>query len=575
MRYNLIGDGDTRSPLTTILKNRGITDIEHYLNTTDEDVLNPLLLDNMELAVKTLFKHIQAGHRIGVQVDCDCDGYTSAAALINFLYSLVPEYTLNNIEWYVHENKVHGIGDTLELYDNCELIIIPDASSNEYNLHKKLYGLGKEVIVLDHHNADIPEDDPAIIVNNQTCDYPNKTLSGVGVVYKFCSFIDSEKAEDILDLVALGMVADMMSMKDCETKRLIVKGLSNIHNPFFRAITEKNSYSLGDEVTPTGISFYVAPFVNAVTRVGTLDEMKILFNSMLSFRGYDNVPSSKRGAKVGDTEVLCEQAARICNNIKNRQNKERDKMTDEVLTQIENENLNENKVLLIQLEHSVDKNLTGLIANQITNKYQKPILILNKRENEDGSILWSGSGRNYDKGEFTNFRTFLIDSQLTELAEGHANALGVAIKADNIENFITYSNDKLSNMNFSPKYMVDFEFSYNDIDEDVILEIAERKDLWGKDVDEPYILIKDIKVNADNLFLMSPDAKPTLKITTPKGIDLIKFGSGAEEYNSLKTKGCTTMNIIGRCSKNVWCGKVSAQIFIKEYEILEKLDYYF
>jgi single-stranded-DNA-specific exonuclease len=575
MKYTLIGNNDISSPLATVLKNRGITEIEHYLHTTDDDILNPLLLDNIAEAAGLMMQHISNGNRIGIQVDCDCDGYTSAAALINFLYMLVPEYTLNNVEWYVHENKVHGISDTIELYKNCDLVIIPDASSNEYELHKELKSEGKDIIVLDHHKADIPDDDPAIIVNNQTCGYPNKTLSGVGIVYKFCSLINQEKADKLLDVVALGLVADMMSLKDFETKRLIVRGLQNIRNPFFKAMVEKNDYSLGGEVTPIGIAFYIAPFVNAVTRVGTLDEKKLLFLSLLDFEGFKKVPSTKRGAKANDTEIVCEQAARVCTNVKNRQNKERDKMTDEVLGQIETENLNDNKILIIQLEKSVDKNLTGLIANRVMSLYQKPTLILNKVKNDNNEIVWSGSGRNYSKNEFDDFRKFLRQSNLTELAEGHPNALGVAIKEEKLQRFIEYSNELLSKIDFSPKYNVDFELSYNNLDKNAILEIADGKDIWGQDVDEPYILIKNVKVNADNLFLMSPDKKPTLKITTPNGVDLIKFGSSEKEYESLKTKGCINMNIIGRCSKNVWLGQISAQVFIEDYEILEKLDYYF
>jgi single-stranded-DNA-specific exonuclease len=130
-------------------------------------------------------------------------------------------------------------------------------------------------LVLDHHNAD--ELSPyACIINNHTCEYPNKTLSGVGIVYKFCQYIDSllglQEADKLLDLVALGMIADMMDLRDCETRRLIEKGLINLHNPFIKMMVAKNEFSLKGKLTPIGVAFYIAPSVNAVSRVGTVED---------------------------------------------------------------------------------------------------------------------------------------------------------------------------------------------------------------------------------------------------------------------------------------------------------------
>jgi len=72
-----------------------------------------------------------------------------------------------------------------------------------------------------------------------------------------------------LDLVALGIIADMVECKNFETKELINLGLDNIQNPFFSYMVEKQSYSLGTTLTYEGIAFYVAPYVNATVRVGT------------------------------------------------------------------------------------------------------------------------------------------------------------------------------------------------------------------------------------------------------------------------------------------------------------------
>ena len=174
-----------------------------------------------------LIKHISQNDKIFIQIDSDCDGYTSAAALINYLNCLFPSFTQNNIIYRIHQGKEHGIVlDTIP--QDVKLVICPDAASNDYDEHAALKKAGIDVLVIDHHEADYISPD-ACIINNQLCDYPTKSLSGVGMVYKFCSYIDEllnvDYADQFLDLVALGMVADMMDLRDFETKHLITRGL--------------------------------------------------------------------------------------------------------------------------------------------------------------------------------------------------------------------------------------------------------------------------------------------------------------------------------------------------------------
>ena len=90
-----------------MLLNRGIQlqDVRHYLNTSDDDILSPTLLSNIEDGVKMLINHINQGSKVFLQIDSDCDGYTSAALLINYLNSLFPGFAQNNISYRVHEGK--------------------------------------------------------------------------------------------------------------------------------------------------------------------------------------------------------------------------------------------------------------------------------------------------------------------------------------------------------------------------------------------------------------------------------------------------------------------------------------
>ena len=563
------------SAVEQVLFNRGIDpeNVEHYLHTTDEDILNPQMIMNVEEGAKVLVKHIAQGDKVLIQIDSDCDGYTSAAVLINYLNRLFPGFVQSNICYRIHTGKQHGI--LLEtIPDDVKLVIAPDSSSNDYDEHQQLKSKGVDVLVIDHHEADKISEN-AVIINNQLCDYPTKSLSGVGMVYKFCSYMDEllnvDYADDYLDLVALGMVADMMDLRDFETRHLITRGLENIRNPYFKGMVDKQSYSLKGEITPIGVAFYIAPYVNATIRMGTQEEKLMLFESMLDYRGYELVPSTKRGCK-GQQETRVEQACRNCTNIKNRQTKARDAALDNIERIIKEKNLLENKILVIKLDtFAADRNLTGLIANQLMAKYQRPVLLLNKTA--DG---WEGSGRGYDKSKFDNLREFLKESNLVMYAEGHANALGVGITDEAFNTFIEYSNQKLAGFDFTPCYKVDFIFNGADFRGKDIVEIAELKSLWGQGVDEPFVAIEHINVYAGNVVLMSPDKNPTLKITLPNGTSLIKFKSSQEEYEKLRSEtGCITINVVGKCERNVWNGTVIPQIIIEDYEIVGEQKYYF
>lgn len=568
------------TPVEQVLVNRGIPydQINHYLNTTDNDILDPRLIPHLDEGAKMLIKHISQNDKVLIQVDSDCDGYTSAALLMNYLYCLFPSFVNNNISYRVHMGKQHGIiPDTIP--EDVKLVIAPDSSSNDYEAHEYLNLSGVDVLVIDHHEADHISE-YACIINNQLCDYPTKSLSGVAMVWKFCCYIDmllkTDHAQKFLDLVALGLVADMMDVRDFETRRLIDKGLQQIRNPYFRGAIDKDQFHFTNEITPIGVAFYIAPLINATTRVGTQEEKLMLFESMLDFRGYELVPSTKRGCK-GQAETRVEQACRNCTNIKSRQTKIRDNSLEKIEQIIANQNLLSNKILIVQLDDLItDRNLTGLIANQLMSEYQRPVLILNKIENEDGTITWEGSGRGYDKSRLKDFRGFLENNKYVMYAEGHANAFGIGIRDEDISAFIASTNSALDGFDFTPIYNVDFIYKADELTPDEVIDIAGMKSLWGQGVEEAEIAVEGIKVHKDNIRILSPDKNPTLKIMLPNGINFMKFRSSEEEYDKLYSElGYVTINIVGECERNIWNNKISPQVMIKDYEIVDRANYYF
>lgn len=581
MKYKLMGPIiKDYSAMEQIFYNRGVPKekINNFLNSTDNDLHDPFLLDRVKDGIKTLMFHIAQGHIIFIQVDPDVDGFTSASYLINYLYKVFPDFTKNNIIYDFQHGKHHGL-IVEKIPKDAKLVIAPDSSSNDYAIHKQLRENGIDVLVLDHHEADKISDD-AIVINNQLCHYPNKALSGVGIVYKFCKAIDNlmglSYSEDFVDLVALGLIGDMMNLSNIETKHLVQKGIKNIKNPFFLGLVEKNAYSIGSPITPFSIAFYVAPLINAVVRVGSQEDKKTVFRAMLEYDAFTKVPSTKRGETgKGKEEWIVTQALRVATNCKSRQTKSRDSAAEKIKKQIKEESLLDNKILTIKLDDgSVDKNITGLIANQLMAEYQRPVLLLHKVE-DDEKTFWRGSGRGYDKSDFDDLKGFLNESGLTEYAQGHANAMGVSIEDTNFKEFIDYSEVELDEFTFESGYSVDFIYTQNEITKENVLDISSLKIYWGKGFEESFIAIKGVKVTKDNLFLLSKDKKPTIKIVLPNGIELIKFKSSEEEYLNLLSEGYVSIDVVGSCDVNIYYDKITPQIKVLDYEITGKKDYYF
>ena len=576
MRYELISPISlSDSPIEQIFFNRGFTqeDMDHYMHTTNEDLYDPKLLDNLHEAAQVLFKHISAKSKALVVVDSDVDGLTSSALLINYLNRLFPSWVQNYVSYRLHTGKQHGI--LTDDVGDVQLVLCPDASSNEYEIHQKLKEKGIDIIILDHHEAPYCSEH-AVVVNNQICDYPNKTLSGAGIVLKFCQYLDqfcsTPAADDFFDLAALGMIADMVSLKEFETRHIVTLGLKHVVNPFFKTMVAKQAFSLGDDLTPIGVAFYIAPYMNAMCRSGTMEEKTLLFEAMLEYKAYERIKSTKRGDGPFATEIRVDAACRVCTNVKSRQGKERDTSIDVMESIIEDRDLSNDKVILIKLHERYGStgNITGLIANHLMAEYQRPVLILREVNREDGRF-WEGSGRGYEKSDLKDFRELLEKSGLVEYAQGHANAFGACVKDENITALIRYLEEELKHFDFSQKYDVDFIYSPDKVSPWNVETIANYKSYWGQGISEPYIAIEKILLTPQNVSLMKGR---TLKIQLDNGLTLIKFGSSQEEYDNIVSEhGATWINVVGTCEINTF--NYAPQVKIVDYEIVERMDYYF
>lgn len=581
INYTLCAPVDSNKQIIEqILNNRGIKDVYEFLNVKEVSQ-NFDKLNNIEAGVKLYIKHVYNKSKIMLQVDSDVDGLTSAATFINYSNKLFPNFTQNNISFILHDEKSHGLASD-KIPDDIKLIVIPDAGSNEYEIHKQFKDRGCDILVIDHHQAPYESKD-ACVINNQLCDYPNKALSGVGLVYKFCKYIDQllqvNYADEYLDLVSLGLIADMMDTREYETQLLIQKGLSQIKNPLFIELMRRDGMHFKEGKIPVmgDIAWYVAPILNAVTRVGSMDEKILVFESLLEFMGYDQIPSTKRGCK-GMTETRAEQAARVAANVKSRQGKETDKSILYIKKQIQDLNLTSHKILPIRVMDSilVNKNLNGLIANKLSSEYQRPSLVLHRVIKPNGELHWEGSARGYDKSTLKDFQAFCAESGYVEYAQGHPNAFGIGIKDSNLIDFVKYCDEQLYMINGDINYDVDFIWESKTLNGDNIISIANFKYLWGQKVEEPKIVITGVRLSEETINFIGKDGK-TLRIDLPgNNGNIIKFHITEEEKAALQPNGETWFaTVVATCDVNEWNGNQTPQLKLLELDITKKQKWYF
>ena len=385
MRINLINDNFRSNYVNNLLVARGVTDLDAYYNPDVKYLQSPSQFKNIMLAAALYGRVVNSNGRILIVVDSDCDGFTSAAIIYQNTKRMNPNC---QIDYWLHEGKQHGLQDhidrILDEEHQYDLIILPDSSSNDATYHNMLEEVNIPCLILDHHETDVKLSDNAVVVNNQLSpNYTNKDLTGAGVVYQFCRYIDSvngtDWADDYMDLAAGGIGGDMGAMLSLENRYIVYTGLdiNHIKNDFLKCLLKKQGYSITgnqfapweeivEKTNPISIAFYIVPMINAMIRVGSMEEKERLFIAFID--GARMIPCNKRGAK-GTLERADVESARECTNAKNAQNRTKEKVVDILEARIFKYDLLENKILLIELEEEDDfpSELNGLVATHLAN----------------------------------------------------------------------------------------------------------------------------------------------------------------------------------------------------------------
>lgn len=583
MKYRLRNNysTDPNVALRQILQDRGVTDIENFMRPSADCELNPYDLNNIQASAEKLLYHLRKDSNILFIIDADCDGFTSSSILWLYIKHLFPEAKL---EFTVHEHKQHGLDDKIDWIEDearWDLIIVPDAGSYDVEEHKRLGELGMDVLIWDHHEQQYDENgDPitsdlpnTIIVNNQLSpNYANKSLCGAGVVYKFCEVLDDilgiNQAHNYIDLAALGEIADVMDKTNTETNYIICEGLRNIHNEGFRTLIEAQSYSLKEKavapyrnLTSIDIAFYIAPLINAITRVGTIEEKEAMFYCFIEPN--KALQSTKRGARAGDIEYAAEQTARVGKNAKARQDRLKEQALGIIDFKIQKDGLDENNIILIELDamDNVPQELTGLIAMNVVSKYHKPVMIgrRNSKNEIQGSIRSDGNFAG-----LPSFKKFLEDSGLVTYTAGHDNAAGWGLNGDKLNSLLKYANTHLRAEDFENCYLVDYILDGQNFNEDLLLALAEHPEYYGNHIEEPTIVVENIPLM--NIMAMGPN-KDSMKISYNR-IDYVKF-KDEDFVAEVQQNRAKMLTVYGRVNLNEWMGKKSVQVFITDYELKE------
>lgn len=558
-KYKQIGRNNLGDVENCFFENRGIKNPTEYKNLNENCVISYENLNDIDKAVQ-LFSECTR-KKIHIVVDCDADGVTSAAMLyryINEIYGNKPTYSL-------HTGKQHGLSEDIIIPEDTELLIIPDSGTNDTEQCKVISENGIKIIILDHHLRE-NENPYAVIVNNQISNnYPNKELCGAGIVYKFLKAIDefewNDKADEFLDLVALGNISDVMDMRSYETRYLTQKGLGSIKSKAFKAMLKMQQNSI-HKININAVAFYISPLINAVCRVGTNEDKQVLFKAFAD--EYEEFEYQPRKSDPITIENIYDRAARLAKNAKARQTKAVDKITAELKKQVEYYGTQSAPVMFVKADDKMSGDFTGLVAMKLADHFKKPCILLRK---SDG--IYKGSARNFDNSPIVDLREVVQNLHLFDKCAGHENAFGVVINSKNIKVASAKAAEYLDELDW--QIPVDFTLLDSELDIGFIKEVDNLSGYFGTGLKEPIILVESVELKKSQCQIMGKN-EDTWKFIRDDNVQYIKFKNSDDDKILMWLKSDSKENmhitVFGKVGFNAFGGLLTPQIVINEYEVI-------
>ena len=536
--------------LSSLLVQRGITTFDQakrFFRPSLEELHDPYLMQDMDLAVKRIQQAIEAQENILVYGDYDVDGTTSVALLSSYLKTYY-----SNIATYIPDRYDEGYGVSYKGIDFAQdnditLIIALDCGIKAIEKVAYASKKGIDFIICDHHRpgAKLPKAVAVLDPKRDDCSYPYKELCGCGVGFKLIQALGSERGQTIedlllyLDLVATAIGADIVPVTG-ENRVLAYYGLQVINsNPRvgYQAILKQVNKST---LTITDVVFIIAPRINAAGRMkhGN-DAVRLL------------VETDPKNAAQWASEI----------ELFNADRKDADKqITKEALAQIIKASEQENNTTVVYKEHW-HKGVIGIVASRLIETYYRPTLVFTKSGDKLAASARSVKG-------FDVYNALEGCAQYIEQFGGHKYAAGLTLQEKDYPDFKAQF-EKVVSKTIDPKLL------NPEINIDAQLDLAaitpkfhrilKQFAPFGPGNRQPVFMTQNLKdtgygkcVGADKTHL-----RLTVKQVNSEAIVGIGFGLGNKKDTACSD---TSFKAVYCIDENLWQGKVSLQLRIKDIQ---------
>jgi len=434
----------TLSPLLQrVYANRGITSAEE-LNLGLSGLLPPSALKGAADAAGLLADAIEGEARVVVVGDFDADGATSSALAV----SVLRQMGLRDISYLVPNRFEFGYGLSPEIVSLAaerepDLIVTVDNGISSHAGVATAQGLGISVLITDHHlpGDDLPPADVIVNPNQPGCHFPSKCLAGVGVMFYVLTALRAELRHrgwfemtgieppnlgDVLDLVALGTIADVVPL-DRNNRILVAAGLARIRagraRPGIEALLEVAGRD-PSKITSTDLGFLVGPRLNAA---GRLEDMSIGIECLLADNSFAARPLAQQLHELNLARRDIEAG-----------------MQAEALAQLDHVQLSESELPfgLSVYDASFHQGVVGIVASRIRERYHRPTIVF--ADAGEGEL--KGSGRSIEGVHIRDILDRVAATRPGLIAKfgGHAMAAGLSLERENYNAFVSAFNDAVA-----------------------------------------------------------------------------------------------------------------------------------
>lgn len=525
-----------------LLYSRGIKDedqLSRFLAPSLDDLHDPYLLHDMDKAVNRIRRAIEQGELILVYGDYDADGMTSASILKETFEQLGAECLV-----YLPNRFTDGYGPNASVYkyfieqQGISLIVTVDNGVAGHEAIDLAQSMGVDVIVTDHHSLPEVLPDAYAIVHPEhpEADYPFKHLAGCGVAFKLACALLEEVQVELLDLVAIGTIADMVSLTD-ENRIMVQYGLEVLRNAQRLGLQELFEIAgiSSSDLTEETVGFQLAPRLNAL---GRLDDPNPAIELLTGF----------------DDEEVHEIALMI-----QGKNEERKEIVQAIYEEAKSL-VDPNKSVQVLAKEGWNPGVLGIVAGRLLEELGQTVIVLNI---EDGRA--KGSARSIEAVDI--FEALDPHRELFIAFGGHAGAAGMTIEAEQLdalseilENYVT---DKGIDAKGKSTLYLDEELDLESLSLETVKSF-ERLAPFGMDNQKPVFYIRDFKVeNARSMGV----GDSHLKLKISKGtasFEVVAFGQGlkATEFSQVKQ-----LELAVTLSVNQWNGQTTLQLMMVDARV--------